>query len=273
MNTKMMIMDHLVKQKAVLEAQGYSVAYICVYGSQNYGLDIYTDEYTSDIDIKAIVVPTLDDLVDDCKPVSIVVETPYGQCDIKDIRLYFETLLKANPAYIETLFTDYHIVDEKFKNEFQIIFNKREELVSALKYPFIRAIYGMMCEKQKALCHPYPSIADKVEKYGYDGKQAHHALRLWILMLDYFSHNKPLAQCFHPNNNYYIDLMDLKLNKPDLAFAQNMVDKLIDAAKKFKAAIYVDFDENKIDYSVRNEFLQLSANIIKNKITEEIKRG
>ena len=57
------LMECLSKQKEILESQGHTVAYISIYGSQNYGLDINDDEYTSDVDMKAIVVPTLDQLV------------------------------------------------------------------------------------------------------------------------------------------------------------------------------------------------------------------
>ena len=69
------LVDKLKKQKEILVSQGYSVAYICIYGSQNYGLDTYTDKYTSDVDMKAIVVPTLDDLISNSKPVSTTIET------------------------------------------------------------------------------------------------------------------------------------------------------------------------------------------------------
>lgn len=170
--------DCLLKQKEILENQGYSIAYICIYGSQNYGLDVYSENYRSDIDMKAIIVPTLDDLVKNSKPISTTINTEWGLCDLKDIRVYFQTLLKANPTYIETLYTDYYIVDEKFSNEFNHIFNLRDDLVTVLSAQFLKAMYGMMCEKEKALYHPYPTIAHKIEKYGYDGKQAHHILRL-----------------------------------------------------------------------------------------------
>lgn len=128
----------LAKQKKLLEEQGHKVAYICIYGSQNYGLDIQLEEYQSDIDMKAIVVPTLDDLIKNSKPISTVVDTEWGQCDLKDIRSYFQTLTKANPAYIETLYTDYYIVDLDFIEEFNQIFSLRDTLVSALSAQFIQ---------------------------------------------------------------------------------------------------------------------------------------
>ena len=41
----------------------YELLFIGVQGSQNYVLDLYTDEYQSDVDTKAIILPTLEDIV------------------------------------------------------------------------------------------------------------------------------------------------------------------------------------------------------------------
>lgn len=265
--------EALKKQKEILEAEGYTVAFICLHGSQNYELEIFNEEYQSDIDIKAIIVPTLDELVRNSKPISIVVETEWGQCDIKDIRLYFQTLLKANPAYIETLFTKYFIVDDKFKEEFDTIFSKRDDLMKVLSAQFIRGIYGVMCEKEKALQHPYPSIAHKIEKYGYDGKQLHHIYRLWLMMIDYYYNKKPLSECLVPSKSYYNDLMSYKLNKPSLEEALAIVEKVMEEAKAFKDSILSTIDEKRMNYSVRDEFLGLSQTIIKNKIVIECQGG
>ncbi|MFK7678707.1 DNA polymerase beta superfamily protein [Bacillus sp. Wb] len=262
------LMECLVKQKEILESQGHTVAYISIYGSQNYGLQIDNDEYTSDVDMKAIVVPTLDQLVRNSKPISTTIETEWGQCDLKDIRTYFQTLLKANPAYIETLYTNYYIIDEKFTREFDEIFSLKDKLVETLSAQFLRSMYGMMCEKGKAMCHPYPTIAHKIEKFGYDGKQVHHILRLWIMMKNYFEDKKPLAACMFPNQ-YIKALIDFKLNKPSLDSAKIYVTETMKEAKEFRDAVLSNIDESKLDYSIKDKFLALSQDIIKNKIIEE----
>ena len=43
---------------------------LCLQGSQNYELDLYTDEYKSDIDTKAIVIPSFEEIVLNKKPIS-----------------------------------------------------------------------------------------------------------------------------------------------------------------------------------------------------------
>lgn len=267
------LIKKLQQQKQIIESQGYSVAYICIYGSQNYDLQIHNEQYQSDIDMKAIVVPTLDELIKDSKPVSTVVNTEWGQCDLKDIRSYFKTLTKANPAYVETLYTDYYIVDEKFSNEFNQIFKLKDQLVEALSAQMIRAMYGMMCEKQKALCHPYPTIAHKIERYGYDGKQSHHIFRLWYMMQDYFQNNKDLKSCMYPGDDRIGKLMKHKLNKPSLNETKCDVEKTMVQAKEFKDEVLGSIDEGKIDYSIKNKFIELSQAIIKNKIINEYKDG
>jgi predicted nucleotidyltransferase len=263
------LFDCLKKQKEILESKGHSVAYICIYGSQNYNMEIYSDEYKSDIDMKAIVVPTLDDLIRDSKPISTTIETEWGQCDLKDIRTYFNTVLKANPAYIETLYTDYYIVDDKFKDEFITIFRLRDTLVDTLSAQFLRSMYGMMCEKEKALQHPYPTIAHKIEKFGYDGKQAHHIFRLWYMMQDYFQNGVSLKECMKPTDDKIKLLTELKLNRPTLDQAIEMVNITMKIAKSFKDSILEKIDESKRDYSIKDNFLELSQSIIRNKIIQE----
>lgn len=260
----------LFEQKEALEKEGYSVAYICIYGSQNYELDINTEEYQSDIDMKAIVVPTLDDLIEDSKPVSKVIETKWGQCDIKDIRPYFQTLLKANPAYVETLFTEYYIVDEKFVNEFNLIFELRDDLIRTLSAQMIRAMYGMMCEKEKALSHPYPTIKHKIDKFGYDGKQAHHIQRLHVMMKDYYLEGLDMDECLKPNQQLTY-MKRLKLNDVPLEEAKLFVSKTMQEAKELKDSILNNIDEKQIDYSIKKDFLKLSQNIIKHKIVNDYK--
>lgn len=269
-----LLTNALTKQKKILEDMGYTVAYICVYGSQNYNLDVYTEDYQSDIDMKAIIVPTLDDLVRNSKPVSKVYETEWGQVDVKDIRPYFETLLKANPAYLETLFTPYHLIDGKFKNEMFEIMHMRHMLVEALQAQFIRAMYGMMCEKEKALCHPYPATAHKIEKWGWDGKQLHHIVRLWLMMLDYFSNGLTVDKCLTPPKIMKHSLLRLKTNAypTDVEEAEKLAKNILDMAKKFKGDILKNIDESKLDYSIKNDFLKLSQDIIKKKIVLEIKK-
>ena len=70
------ILETLNYYKQLLEQKGYKVIYVALYGSQNYNVD---DE-KSDIDAKAIVLPTLADIIHR-RPISAIIETEYGAVD------------------------------------------------------------------------------------------------------------------------------------------------------------------------------------------------
>lgn len=148
---------------------GYEVLFIALQGSQNYGLDIYTDDYKSDIDCMAIVLPSFEDFVANRQAVSTTYVLPNNEhINIKDIRLYFELIYKQNVQFLEILFTDYRIVNKKYRNEVNILLQNAELIASYNNLKLLNGISGMAQEKHKALEHPYPSIKEKIEKYGYD---------------------------------------------------------------------------------------------------------
>ena len=263
----------LIDQMMNLEKEGFLVVYICVYGSQNYDLDVYTEDYCSDIDLKAVILPKLDDLVNNSKPVSKIYKYEFGEIDIKDIRLYIDNIIKVNPSYIETLYTDYYCINADFYREIYSILNLRDELVFNLRHQFIKAIYGMMQEKKHAMCHPYPSVVDKIEKFGFDGKQTSHCIRLYYLMKRYFENREPLYSCLHPNLYEKDIILKHKLNKISLNEANIELDFFMNNALKFKDDILSNIDDGDIDYSVKNKLIKLSRDIIKSNIINEVKYG
>lgn len=68
MNQK--IMDRVNEHLEYLLDKGYDVAFIALQGSQNYGLDVYDTDYVSDVDTKAIILPTFEDIVYNKEPKS-----------------------------------------------------------------------------------------------------------------------------------------------------------------------------------------------------------
>ena len=164
---------------------GYEVLFIALQGSQNYGLDIYTNEYKSDIDCMAVILPSFDDFVGNRQAVSTTIVLDNNEhINVKDIRLYFELMYKQNVQFLELLFTDYKIVNKKYKNEVRGLFEKAELIASYNNMKLLNGISGMAQEKHKALEHPYPSIIGKIEKYGYSGKQLSHIIRLYQFIIN-----------------------------------------------------------------------------------------
>ena len=64
------IFEQLNRHYEEAKKLGYEIFALVLQGSQNYGLDIYRDDYKSDVDTKLIVLPTLDDLIEERKPIS-----------------------------------------------------------------------------------------------------------------------------------------------------------------------------------------------------------
>ena len=165
---------------------GYEVVCTCLQGSQNYGLDEYSEEYYSDIDTKSIVLPKLKDFIMASPPVSKVeIMDNDEHAEVKDIRIMFEMFKKMNLSYIELLYSKYVYINPEWIDYIYNMFLYRDEIASYNRNQFLKCIYGMAMEKQKALCHPYPNLLDKIEKYGYDGKQLSHAYRLVEFIIKY----------------------------------------------------------------------------------------
>lgn len=182
----------------------YNVVYLGLQGSQNYELDIYDEDYKSDVDTKAIILPSFKDFVYNKAPVSKTIVLPNNEhIDVKDIRVMFDTFKKQNVNFIEILFTKYRIVNEEYRVLLQPLFENRELIAKLNKNQALRCIAGMSMEKLKALQHPYPAIIDKINKYGYDPKQLHHILRMNDFIKKYATGAR-YEDCLIPNNKEYL---------------------------------------------------------------------
>ena len=192
---------------------------IWLQGSQNYGLDLYTDDYKSDVDTKAIIIPKLDELIKNSQPFSYTYILPNNEhIDIKDIRLMFNLFKKQNINFLEILFTDFYIINPKYKDLWENVVYYKRLITCYNKKAFYNSIYGMALQKQKALCHPYPSLINKIEKYGYDGKQLSHIIRLYDFVKSY-SRNSLFGEALKslPHKE---EIMKAKLNKYSLEEAK-----------------------------------------------------
>ena len=194
--------NELIKEKMtyhikhLLLKTNYEVMCVMLQGSQNYGLDEYTDEYQSDVDTKAIVLPHFRDFVCGSSPVSTTIVLDNNEhIDVKDIRVMFENFRKMNVSYIELLYSNWIWINPKYEAEVLELLRHKATIAALNRNQFIRCIAGMSMEKRKALCHPYPNLIDKIEKYGYDGKQLSHCVRLFEFLEKYLQ-GFPLEDCY-----------------------------------------------------------------------------
>lgn len=177
-NKKDFIMNDLRNKLNWLhENTDYHVAGIFVQGSTNYNLDLYTETYQSDIDTKAIIIPSFDDIIYNKKPVSkVYVMEDNSHIEVKDIRLMLDIWYKANATYLEILFTDYYILENKAL--FNILDMKDD--IAQMNIPaFLKCIDGKILNKSKTMYKM--KVVDNRYYSSYNPKDFHHIVRLYLL--------------------------------------------------------------------------------------------
>ena len=175
----MTLMDRLFAARDAVIAAGYTPAYLAIYGSQNYGLALDTVQYRSDVDIKCAVLPDLHALVCEEQVKPAVLDWEGGQIEIKDARRFAEVAGKMNPAYLETLMTPHYL---SLCPQFEAMRSLAADLPAMDSADFLQTCRGVAMLKKKNLQHPFPAAMEKIRRYGYDGKQAHHMVRMLLVM-------------------------------------------------------------------------------------------
>lgn len=274
MNREEKIMKRVQEHYDYLQSLGYEVVCVCLQGSQNYGLDEYSDEYQSDIDTKAIVLPPLDDFIAAASPVSTVVIMDNNEhAEVKDIRVMFDMFKKANISYIELLFTEFKIINPEWEPYIRDLFDYRTRVAAYHRNQFLRCIAGMAMEKRKALCHPYPNLIEKIEKYGYDGKQLHHCVRLHNFITRFLD-GEPLDTCYKVGNPMHEVLMNYKKQKD--AYGEDLsVDRAIKICDYYVAEIgklkdAAVTDEEILDPEVKDLMSKILLKIMKAKMIKDL---
>ena len=192
-----------------VEKYGSRVIGTFLQGSWNYSFDLCDEE--SDVDTKCLLLPTFEDFCLGKKMVSTTHVLPNDEhIDFKDLRLYMSCFKKQNVNFVEILFTDFFILNPLYEKQFNRLFEAREDISRYDIKAALNCICGMAYEKEKALCHPYPTLVEKIEKYGFDGKQLSHILRLTDFMTK-FLNNEPYEKCLIPDDPKV--LLAVKRNK------------------------------------------------------------
>lgn len=214
-NNKEAILEVLNYYKQLLERKGYKVIFVALYGSQNYNV---SDE-KSDIDAKAIVLPTLTDIIHR-KVISTTLETEYGSIDYKDIITFNDVVKKGNFSYIEAIQSSYRIGDLDAINK----------LFGNIKVN-LKSLIGGMHEKRTALTHLYPSKVAEFEQFGCDPKQFHHIWRLSDILQENLNNNNVAFLRYNRKQRNFMISLKRKLVMP-LEKTLVLADMIIDRAEK-----------------------------------------
>lgn len=178
-NKTLIIRNLKEKLEWLKENTHYNIAFICLQGSQNYSMDTKK----SNVDAKCFIVPSLEDLTYNRKPISkIYTMSDNSQIDVKDIRLLPSLLYKSNPAYLEILFTDYFLTNNDYHRVPTLrlkkqLRNMRNEICNRDVCRFMKCLKGMVNDKRKHIEKETEANARDIELYGYAPKDLHHLLR------------------------------------------------------------------------------------------------
>ena len=266
---KQRILEHFTE---AIKCQDGIVFGVYLQGSQNYNLDLDTPEYKSDIDSKAIILPSFEGFVKGASGISTThIMENEEHIDLKDIRNMFSTFKKQNVNFIEILFTDFYVSNPEFIEENNKLRELADGISSCHPAQAIKTMAGLSMEKYKALKHPYPSIIEKIKKYGYDGKQLHHIIRINEFMERYIA-GEPYHNCLVPKNEKLRDLMlEAKLNKFTLEEAEILASEYDQKNKKMKEEYIIKYGEDIVDTKPYKELDDLLYQILKKSFMRELK--
>ncbi len=252
------IHDRLAQDYVYVSNLGYKVFGVFLQGSQNYQLD-YED---SDIDTKCIILPSAEDLILNKQPVSTtLVLEDNSHIDLKDIRLMWQCFKKQNINYLEILFTEFFYVPHDYYTFWMDMLKINEDIAHIDNYAAVNCIVGMVLEKNAALCHPYPTLKDKIDKYGYDNKQLHHIIRCREF-LDRYITGTPYKDCLIPYDREF--LISVKANyRYDLDQAKAIAEEAVDYVKTKKQA-YFDKNPRVINEDIYSKMDYIMVDILTN---------
>lgn len=160
-------MENLQNKLNYVYSLGYNpdqILGIFLYGSQNYG----TSTKDSDVDAKVILIPSFKDLC--CKKEwhsKEIIQENGEHIIIKDIRDFVANLRKQNINFVEVLFTEYCIVNEKYKDIWNECFVNHKETIA--RYNVGRAVTSILGQARHTLMQ---------SNEGKDSKKLYNVMRL-----------------------------------------------------------------------------------------------
>lgn len=141
------------------------VACLGLYGSQNYNMD----SENSDIDCECFIFPTRDDIIFGNRLYSTCINTSYGTCHVKDIRMAFNELRKASPNILEVFATPYALINIEYSHLFSQIDDCINYFAVLNPYRFIHGLEGLLRRYEKDIENPkyfanYIRICEMIER-------------------------------------------------------------------------------------------------------------
>lgn len=160
------------------EISGRQVVLWALIGSHNYGLETES----SDEDHMAFVAPTFEDLYRG-RAYHAQSVTLTDDVVVHDVRKVPDLLWKSNPAFMEVLFSrDLRVPETSAAPYIRHILSMRDR-IAVMNLPAMwRTVMGVHVSKMGRLEKGTESTQPLVDRYGYDTKQAMHAVRPLLVL-------------------------------------------------------------------------------------------
>lgn len=257
------VYEHLEEAKQYFREE--QIVGIFLQGSQNYELDYIN----SDIDTKLIVLPSLEEIAFNKKPISTThIRNNNEHIDFKDIRLYIQTFRKQNLNFLEILYTKYKWVNPMYEKWWNELIKNREAICHYNIPQALKTMQKIAKEKYFAMEHEYPSKIEIISKYGYDPKQVSHLIRVEEYISRYINGEK-YQNCLIPNQSEYI--LDIKMGKYNLDEARDIAKKSINHIDLIVKQ-FLDSYKGTINLDIDNLLDNIQGEIIRESLKREINK-
>ena len=241
-------------------------------GSQNYGLDYEG----SDIDTKCFLVPTLEDIIFNKKPISTThIRVNEEHIDFKDIRLFLTTVRKQNLNFMEILFTKYKIVNPTYEPMWNRLIENNEQIARYNPVGAVKTMKGIAMEKYHAMEHKYPSKVDIIDKWGYDGKQLSHLVRVIEYLRRYIEGEK-YSDCLISQMPDYLKALKIITDEGfyyDLKAARLIAEDSLNLVTKISDGFAAAHADDPVDWHVDVLLDDVQRDIMKLGIELEMQKG
>lgn len=173
-------------QMAKINTNGRKIAIKALVGSHNYNLNTAT----SDKDYKYFVYPSFDDLYNN-NFFSCSYTSPQEDYTVHDLRQLINLLNKVNINFLEVLFSQDFQMDKELE---EILLPTRKDFITANRQRFYDACMGTNKQKINKIYHSTLDTQHLIEEFGYNCKEAHHAIRVLKVAERYFIREMPFEQ-------------------------------------------------------------------------------
>lgn len=246
----------------------HNIVGVFYFGSGNYNLDTPF----SDIDTKIIMLPKFDDIVDSQHWISkTIVHEDGSLSEVKDIRLMFNSYLKQNINFTETLFTKYFELNPEYTGVWLgAIVKNREKIAHYCPQKAVLTMWGNMKTKYKQMLHCAPHSEEDIAKYGYCLKDFHHIARLYDFITRYIEGEETYENILIPKNREL--LISYKTTPYPLEEVKEICTNLINQAEVLVDE-YVQEKPFKVDKEVEEILSSVQRSMIATALKKELLKG